>query len=144
MIEAYNKTQSSILGTLLVPNEDVSKYGLCDPEEKNDSNLIPLKGVIEKPSIDKTPSNLAIGGRYILSNKIFKYLENQQKGVGDEIQLTDSILRMMAEEKVYALKIDAKRYDIGSKKGFLEATIDFALEREDLKEASKLIINKHN
>jgi UTP--glucose-1-phosphate uridylyltransferase len=144
MIEAYNKTQSSILGTLLVPNEDVSKYGICDPEENNDSNLIPLKGVIEKPSIDKTPSNLAIGGRYILSNKIFKYLENQQKGVGDEIQLTDSILRMMAEEKVYALKIDAKRYDIGSKKGFLEATIDFALEREDLKEASKLIINKHN
>ena len=142
MIEAYNQTQSSILGTLLVPNEDVSKYGICDPKENSSGSLISLKSVVEKPSIDKAPSNLAIGGRYILSNNIFNYLENQQKGVGDEIQLTDSIKRMMEHEDVYALQIDAKRYDIGSRKGFLEATIDFALNRDDLKDACNEIIKK--
>ena len=142
--DSDNMTQSSILRTLEVPDEDVPKYGICQIQDNCEGNLIPLKGVVEKPSIENAPSNLAIGGRYILSNKIFKYLENQQKGFGGEIQLTDAILRMMSEEKVYALKIDAKRYDIGSKKGFLEATLDFALKRDDLRDDVSNFIKKYN
>lgn len=133
MIEAYEKVNSTILGTLLVPDKDVSKYGICELENKEDkSALVKLKSVVEKPAIFDAPSNLAIGGRYILTPTIFKYLHNQTPGKGGEIQLTDSILRMMSEEAVYSLAIDGRRYDIGSKKGFIEATIDFALNREDL------------
>jgi UTP--glucose-1-phosphate uridylyltransferase len=134
LINAYEKTNSSILGTLKVSDEDVSKYGICEPIDKNDGRLLKLKSVIEKPSLDKAPSNLAIGGRYILTPTIFKYLENQTRGAGNEIQLTDSILRMMAEEDVYSMEIDGRRYDIGSKLGFIDATIDFALKRPDLKD----------
>ncbi len=143
MIEAYNQTQASILGTLEVDYADVSKYGICEPLPNQEGRLAKLNSVIEKPSKEEAPSNLAIGGRYILSNKIFSYLENQEKGKGGEIQLTDSILRMMKEEDVYSLSIDAKRYDIGCKKGFLEATIDIALSRADLKEDAQKIIKKH-
>lgn len=133
MIEAFNKTNSSILGTLVVPKDDVKLYGICEPLDKNsNSPLLKLKSVIEKPDVDKAPSRLAIGGRYVLTPSIFKYLETQTKGKGGEIQLTDSILRLMDTEDVYSLAIDGKRYDIGSKKGFIEATIDFALNRSDL------------
>lgn len=133
MIEAYNKTNSSILGTLVVPKDDVKLYGICEPLDKSsNSPLLKLKSVIEKPDVDKAPSRLAIGGRYVLTPSIFKYLETQTKGKGGEIQLTDSILRLMDTEDVYSLAIDGKRYDIGSKKGFIEATIDFALNRSDL------------
>ena len=134
LIKAYEKTNCSILGTLEVPLEDVSKYGICEPVSEQSGNLMMLKSVVEKPKMDEAPSRLAIGGRYILTNTIFKYLESQTRGKGGEIQLTDSILRMMAEENVYSLSIDGARYDMGSKKGFLEATIDFALNRDDLKD----------
>lgn len=145
MIEAYNKTKSTILGTLEVRDEDVSKYGICEPLNKNDKgDLIELKSVVEKPSLDKAPSNLAIGGRYILLPSIFKYLKTQERGKGGEIQLTDSILRSMAETKAYSLSIDGKRYDLGSKRGFLEATIDFALNREDLRKDMIEIIKERS
>ena len=143
LIDAYNKTESSILGTLEVSDEDVSKYGICDPKEVVEKGLSKLQGVVEKPSLEKAPSHSAIGGRYILDPKIFKYLETQTRGAGNEIQLTDAILRMMAEKDVYSLDIDGRRYDIGSKIGFIEATIDFALKRDDLKDkVSTLIQNK--
>lgn len=134
MIKAYQKVNASILGTLAVSWDDVSKYGICSPKEKSNGSLVELASVVEKPKKEDAPSNLAIGGRYILSPTIFSYLHTQTRGAGGEIQLTDAILRMMSEEKVYALSIAGKRYDIGSKKGFLEATIDFAMKREDLKE----------
>ncbi len=142
LIEAYEKTGSSILGTLEVPQMDVSKYGICEPVSDAKGSLQLLKSVIEKPSIDKAPSNLAIGGRYILTPRIFEFLETQTRGAGGEIQLTDSILRLMAKEEVYSLAIEGRRYDIGSKKGFLEATIDFSLNREDLSSDMKEILNK--
>lgn len=143
LIDAYEKTNSSILGTLEVPLCDVVKYGICKPCCDQSGDLLKLKSVVEKPKVQDAPSRLAIGGRYVLSPTIFKYLETQARGVGNEIQLTDSIKRMMAEEDVYSLAIDGKRYDIGSKQGFLEATIDFALKRDDLKEyVSELIKSK--
>lgn len=140
---AYEKTGSTILGTLEVPNEDVSKYGICKPLAGAKGNLVELESVVEKPSIEEAPSNLAIGGRYILTPAIFDFLKNQTRGAGGEIQLTDSILRLMSKEKVYSLAIDGKRYDIGSKKGFLEATVDFSLARQDLKDAMQEILDKH-
>lgn len=144
LIDAFEKTNSSILGTLEVPLDDVSKYGICEPLENEKGSLQKLKSVIEKPKKELAPSRLAIGGRYLLTPAIFSYLENQTKGAGGEIQLTDSILRLMQEESVYALSIAGRRYDIGSKKGFLEATVDFSLAREDLSSAMKEIIKNHD
>lgn len=133
LINSYNEVSASILGTLYVSDEDVSKYGICKPKVQSDDLLIELSDVVEKPKLEDAPSNLAIGGRYILTPEIFDYLENQTAGAGNEIQLTDSIKRMMEKNKVYSREIKGRRYDIGSKIGFIEATIDFALQREDLK-----------
>lgn len=144
LIEAYEKTGSSILGTLEVPLEDVSKYGICKPLKNEKSALVKLESVVEKPAVEVAPSRLAIGGRYILTPAIFEFLHTQTKGAGGEIQLTDSILRLMSKEDVYSLAISGKRYDIGSKKGFLEATVDFALKRSDLKEDITEIIKKRS
>ena len=141
LIDAYEKTGSSILGTLEVLDENVSKYGICDPEKTIEKGLCKLKGVVEKPALKDAPSHSAIGGRYILDSKIFKYLETQSRGAGNEIQLTDAILRMMGEKDVYSLDIDGRRYDIGSKLGFIEATIDFALKRDDLADSVKKMLS---
>lgn len=143
LIEAYNETGASILGTLEVPREDVSKYGICKPCTNEMGTLVRLESVVEKPKIEEAPSRLAIGGRYILTPAIFDFLKTQTKGAGGEIQLTDSILRLMSKESIYALSIQGRRYDIGSKKGFLEATIDFSLSRKDLSEVMKEILNQH-
>ena len=141
LITAYQEKECSILGTLEVTDDEVSRYGICDPIGEEVSGIVKLKGVIEKPKLEDAPSNLAIGGRYILTNKIFDYLMNQASGAGGEIQLTDSILRLMDKEEVYSYRIKGKRYDIGSKVGFLKATIEFALSRDDLKDDIKSIIN---
>lgn len=141
MMDAFEKTGCSILGTLEVPHSEVNKYGICKPfADQPFGRLLKLEDVVEKPALDVAPSNLAIGGRYILTPTIFSYLENQEKGAGGEIQLTDSIKRMMDKEPVYSLAIDGRRYDIGTKKGFLEATVDFALERDDLRDVMINII----
>lgn len=142
LIDAYNETNASILGTLEVSDADVSKYGICDPLKTVKPGLALLKGVVEKPALADAPSHSAIGGRYILDSNIFKFLETQTRGAGNEIQLTDAILRMMSESKVYSLDIDGRRYDIGSKLGFIEATIDFALKRDDLKDQVKEMLSK--
>ncbi len=143
LINAYNQTHSSILGTLEVIPDDVSKYGICEPKKESKGSLVELVSVVEKPKKEDAPSNLAIGGRYVLTPAIFDYLKNQTRGKGGEIQLTDSILRLMSKESVYSLAIDGRRYDIGSKKGFLEATIDFSLNREDLSNDVKEVLAKH-
>ena len=139
LIEAYNKTGSTILGTMEVREEDTHKYGICVPKEGSKKPIVELSGVVEKPKV--APSRSAISGRYVLSPTIFKYLENQERGAGNEIQLTDAILRMMTEERVYSYDIEGKRYDIGSKIGYIEAIIDFALKRDDLKEEVKALLS---
>ncbi len=100
---------------------------------------------VEKPSVEDAPSNKAVLGRYVLTPTIFKYLEDQGLGAGNEVQLTDAVKRMMAEEDVYACTFKGKRYDIGDKVGFLKATVDFALERPDLREEfAEYLITKVN
>lgn len=128
LITSFEQSQCSQVGVQTVAPSDVSKYGIVKCND--DSNL--LLDFVEKPSVDAAPSNSAVLGRYILTPTIFKYLANQSYGSGNEIQLTDAIRRMMDEEDVYACEFSGKRYDIGDKLGFLKATVDFGLKREDL------------
>lgn len=129
LVNAYDKTNCSQMGVQEVELSEVSKYGIVSVENDNKMN-----DFIEKPEQGTAPSNKAVLGRYILTPTIFKYLEDQAEGTGNEIQLTDAVKRMMNEEDVYACTFDGKRYDIGDKLGFLKATVDFALEREDLRQ----------
>lgn len=133
LIEKYNVYGGTFLGTLEVSQEDTQKYGICEPIETLEPGLTKLKSVVEKPKPELAPSRSAIGGRYILSPTIFKYLENQERGAGGEIQLTDAIKRMMSEENVFAFDVAGKRYDIGSRIGYIEATLDFGLKRDDVR-----------
>ncbi len=134
MMDEYEKVQASILGTMEVAKEHTNLYGITAPKEGETGRLKALQSVVEKPNPEDAPSRSAIGGRYILSPKIFKYLKDQQKGKGNEIQLTDAILRMMDKEDVYSLDLDAKRYDVGNKVDYIEAIVDFALQNDELRE----------
>ncbi len=132
LMDAYEIKQSTILGTQLVPASETHKYGICIPKTATKEAIVELSGVVEKPKV--APSRSAISGRYILSPRIFHYLETQVRGAGNEIQLTDAILRSMEEEKVFSYDIIGKRYDIGSKLGYVEAILDFGLKRDELRE----------
>lgn len=133
MIECYDEYKTSILGVQTVSNEDVSKYGIVDGEQVADS-VYTVKNLVEKPSIDEAPSNVAILGRYIINPGIFDVLEHTKPGKGGEIQLTDALKELAKIEKMYAYDFKGKRYDVGNKQGFLEATVEHALRREDLRE----------
>lgn len=133
MMNAYEKCGSSILGVQKVPEKDVCKYGIVACEEAGE-RLYKVTDMVEKPAVEVAPSNIAILGRYIINPTIFSYLETQGKGAGNEIQLTDSLHRLSKEESMYAYDFEGERYDVGNKQGFLKATVDFALRREDLKE----------
>lgn len=139
LIEQYETSNRSIVGVQSVSYDDVDKYGIVACEDE--LPLSQLEDFVEKPKKEEAPSNKAVLGRYILTSSIFKYLETQEKGAGGEIQLTDAIKRLMEEEKVYAYTFEGRRYDIGDKLGYLEAIVDFALEREDTKEKMQEIIN---
>ncbi len=132
MINAYDEYQTSILGVQQVPIEDVPKYGIVEGKQV-DERIYKVKTLVEKPDIDKAPSNVAILGRYIINPAIFKYLENAKPGKNGEIQLTDSLCELAKKEPMYAYDFIGRRYDVGNKLGFLQATVEFALKREDLK-----------
>ena len=135
LITAYEEKGASVVGVQTVPMDDVDKYGIVEPAfgYKNVNNRrVKLSGMIEKPSKEEAPSQLAVLGRYVLTPEIFDLLESQQAGKGGEIQLTDAIVRLMELQAVYAYDFEGIRYDVGDKFGFIKATIDFALEREDL------------
>lgn len=140
LIEVYDQTGASVVGVQSVADENVHKYGIIDPKEKLSERLSHVAGFVEKPSKENAPSNFAILGRYILTPEIFALLETQAPGKGNEIQLTDAIDRLAKNEDVYAYEFAGSRYDVGDKKGFLQAQIDFALAREDLRETMIEII----
>jgi UTP--glucose-1-phosphate uridylyltransferase len=142
LMEVYEQVGSSVLGTIEVELKDTSKYGICIPKPNQSGKIIELSGVVEKPKVDEAPSQSAIGGRYILSPTIFDYLKNQQRGAGNEIQLTDAILRLMDKEKVYSYDIAGKRYDVGNKIDYIEAILDFGLQKNEIKEELQQLINK--
>jgi UTP--glucose-1-phosphate uridylyltransferase len=133
MVGAFNETQSSILGSEVVEGPAISSYGVldCTPDPKN-PRLLAVKNMVEKPRFEDAPSNNAIIGRYILTPRIFEMLETITPGAGGELQLTDAIKALLAHEKVYGFSYEGKRHDAGDKLGFLKATVEFALKRDDL------------
>ena len=133
MIDAYDEYKTSILGVQEVSRENVDKYGILDVKHIKD-RVYKVKDMVEKPSVEEAPSNIAILGRYIITPEIFKILENQAPGKGGEIQLTDALQTLATKEAIYAYNFQGKRYDVGDKLGFLEATVDFALKRPELRD----------
>ena len=133
MVEAFNETQSSILGSEVVEGAAIQNYGCldCTPDPKN-PRLLAVKNMVEKPKPEEAPSQNAIIGRYILTPRIFDMLEHITPGAGGELQLTDGIKALLQYEKVYGFSYEGKRHDAGDKLGFLKATVEFALKREDL------------
>lgn len=141
MIDIYNEYKTTILGVQPVDPEDVSKYGIV-AGNKVDDRIYKVKDLIEKPEKQDAPSNIAILGRYIISPTIFQYLENAKPGKNGEIQLTDSLRELVRHEAMYAYEFIGRRYDVGNKLGFLEATVEFALKRNDLREDFEAYLRK--
>ena len=132
LMDCYSEYKTSILGVQEVPLSEVYKYGIVDGVSIAD-RVYKIKDVIEKPRVEESPSNIAILGRYIITPRIFDILENTKPGKGGEIQLTDALKTLISEEDMYAYNFNGRRYDVGDKEGFLEATVEYALKREDLK-----------
>lgn len=132
MIEQYDRYNSSVIGVKHVTDDEVSRYGIVDGT-KLDDRFYSVSNLIEKPKKEEAPSNLAIMGRYILSPRIFEILGKQAPGAGGEIQLTDAIAALNLHEAVYAYEFEGVRYDVGEKMGFIQTTIEFALQREDIR-----------
>ena len=141
MVEAYNEVGGNLISVLEVPEEEVSSYGVIDPGARNGS-LTEVRGLVEKPKREDAPSNLIISGRYILQPEVMRVLEGQQKGAGGEIQLTDAMARMIGTQPFHAVTFAGRRYDCGSKVGFVEATLALALEREDMADDVRAIMRK--
>jgi UTP--glucose-1-phosphate uridylyltransferase len=134
MVEAYEETGGCMVATMEVPAEKTSSYGVLDIASQN-GDVVKVKGMVEKPAVDTAPSNLAVIGRYILSPKIMQNLNRVEKGAGGEIQLTDAIARELTEGRdVFGYRFKGKRYDCGSKAGYLQAMVAFALERDELRD----------
>jgi len=131
MAEVYDAKRASVLGVQLVPHSDTEKYGIVDVEADK-SSTSRVRSIVEKPKPAVAPSNLAVVGRYVLTPSIFDHLEKIGQGAGGEIQLTDGIAALMGEEAVYAHRFTGKRYDCGSKLGYLQATVEFALAHPQL------------
>ena len=133
MVDVFNFQHCSVLGTQQVPTEDVSSYGIVDGTEVK-PGLMEVSGIVEKPSVDSAPSNVAVVGRYILTPRIFHLLENTPRGAGNEIQLTDAIAELLEEQRVLSYNFEGRRFDCGSKMGYLKAQVEFALEHEEVGE----------
>jgi len=132
MIEVYDRYKTTIIGVQQVDESAVSQYGIVDCKHVED-RVYKIRDLVEKPDRDKAPSNIAILGRYIITPMIFQFLENAKPGKGGEIQLTDALKGLSEVEAMYAYDFIGKRYDVGNKLGFLQATVEFALKRDDLK-----------
>ena len=133
LIDAHDKTNSSVVALEEVPWEKTSRYGVIDGKS-DDDQLYKVDAFVEKPAPEEAPSNLVIASRYIFNPEIFTFLENTPRGKGNEIQLTDAMRMMLTEQAMYGFKFDGKRHDIGNKLDFIKSTIDFAMKRPEFKE----------
>ncbi|MDO5518425.1 MAG: UTP--glucose-1-phosphate uridylyltransferase GalU [Clostridium sp.] len=133
LMDCYDEYKTSILGVQTVPEENVNKYGIVDGIQIED-RVSKVKGLIEKPSVEEAPSNIAILGRYIVTPRIFDILDNTKPGKGNEIQLTDALLELVKEEAMYAYNFEGRRYDVGDKLGYLQATVEYALRKPELRD----------
>ena len=151
LINEYDKTHASILAVKKVPHDEVSAYGVIDPEKEVSKGLFNVKKFVEKPAVADAPSDLAIIGRYLLTPEIFDILENQKPGKGNEIQLTDAIDTLNQTQRVFAHEFTGDRYDVGNKFGYVKTNIKYGLTHPEVKDelrayildlASKLQANK--
>ena len=133
LMDEYNRTHSSVIGVQRVPDSETHRYGVIDPIE-NYGRSYQVQNFVEKPTQGTAPSNLAIIGRYIFTPEIFLFLDKQEVGAGGEIQLTDAIQNLNGIQRVFAYEFEGERYDVGEKLGFIETTIEFALQHDDLRE----------
>ena len=131
MVDAYHQTGGNIISVLEVPREQVSSYGVIAPGVRN-GVLTEVRGLVEKPKVDDAPSNLIISGRYILQPEVMRVLETQEKGAGGEIQLTDAMAQMIGTQPFHAVTFNGRRFDCGSKTGYIEANLAVALSRPDM------------
>jgi len=141
LMDVYEKYNTTVLGVQRVLESDVSKYGIVDGLQVDD-RIYKVSDLVEKPEREKAPSNIAILGRYIISPEIFTYLDKAAPGKGGEIQLTDALRMLLATGSMYAYDFIGKRYDVGNKMGFLEATVEFALKRDDLRQEFSTYLKK--
>ncbi|QQP91101.1 UTP--glucose-1-phosphate uridylyltransferase GalU [Skermanella sp. TT6] len=131
MVEAYDDVGGNIVAVVDVPREHTNRYGILDVAS-DDGRLAAVKGLVEKPKPEVAPSTLSIIGRYILQPEVFGHLDRQERGAGNEIQLTDSMARLIGNQPFHGLRFEGTRYDCGDRVGFLEANLAFALERPDI------------
>lgn len=132
MLDVFDEYKTSVLGVQTVDHEVVNKYGIVDCKHV-DGRVYKVKDLVEKPAVDEAPSNIAILGRYIITPAVFEYLATQEAGTGGEIQLTDALRRLAKDEAMYAYDFKGHRYDVGTKAGFIQANIEFALRNEETK-----------
>ena len=141
MVEAYNKVGGNLVSVIEVPHDEVSSYGVIDPGAV-DGNLTEVKGLVEKPKAEDAPSNKIVSGRYILQPEVMGLLASQGKGAGGEIQLTDSMAKLIGQQPFHAVTFEGRRFDCGSKLGFVEATLAIALDRPDMGEDVRAMARK--
>ena len=133
LIDCFNEYKTTILGVQTVDPKNVDKYGIVDGLHIED-RVYKVKRLVQKPSVDEAPSNVAILGRYIITPQIFEILENTAPGKGNEIQLTDALETLIKNEAMYAYDFEGRRYDVGDKLGFLQATVEYALRKKELRD----------
>jgi len=131
MVEAYEKAGGNIVAALEVPDSETHKYGVIDPGAV-DGRLTEIRGMVEKPAAGTAPSNLMLPGRYILQPEVMRALDDQERGAGGEIQLTDAMAKLIGQQPFHAYRFEGERYDCGSAAGFVIANIAMALERSDV------------
>lgn len=136
LIDVYNEKGGSVLGVQTVAHENISKYGCVDGEKIGD-RVYTVNDMIEKPKPEEAPTDVAVLGRYVITPEIFEKLETTQPGAGGEIQLTDALKALAKEQPMFAYDFEGRRYDVGDRLGFLEATVEYALRRDDLKDDFK-------
>ena len=141
LVEVFNETGGNVIGVERVADSETHKYGIVDPEGDSSGQRIAMKGMVEKPPQGTAPSNLSISGRYILQPRLFDLLADQGKGAGGEIQLTDAMARLMAEQDFTAVEYEGVTHDCGDKIGLLRANVALALKRPDLGEAARRAIS---
>ncbi|MFN5903106.1 MAG: UTP--glucose-1-phosphate uridylyltransferase GalU [Novosphingobium sp.] len=142
MVEAYNEHGGNLISVLEVPEAEVSSYGVIAPGAKLSDQVTEVTGLVEKPKRADAPSNLIISGRYILQPEVMRVLEGQAVGAGGEIQLTDAMAQMIGHQPFHAVTFAGRRFDCGSKIGFLEATLALALEREDMADEARAMVQR--
>lgn len=134
LINIYDETGTSVIGVKDVASEDINKYGIVSYKDEKESPLRKIEDLIEKPEVGSVDSTSAIVGRYVVTPEIFEILENTEPGMNGEIQLTDALKTLLESQDITACTLEGKRYDLGNKLGFLEATVEYGLRNEDLRE----------